>query len=65
MTKVLVQLSYIWFVLNKAFCCKRLYDVAKRLPSCHAKFYPDDGHFSLPLDRAEEIFETMREATAP
>jgi pimeloyl-ACP methyl ester carboxylesterase len=33
----------------------RLY--ARSIPGCKAVFYPDEGHFSLPINRMKEIFE--------
>ena len=30
---------------------------ASRLPHCVAHFIPGEGHYSLPFNRAEEIFE--------
>lgn len=33
--------------------------LAKAIPDCHAKFYEDDGHFSLAFNRLEEILEPM------
>ena len=29
--------------------------LAESIPGCHARFYPDDGHFSLPFGRLREI----------
>lgn len=29
--------------------------LAQSLPNCHATFYPEDGHFSLPYNRGREI----------
>ncbi len=32
---------------------------AQAIPNCRATFYPDDGHFSLVVDRMEEIVGTL------
>ena len=32
---------------------------AHSIPRCEATFYPDEGHFSLPFNRMEEIFDTV------
>lgn len=32
---------------------------AAAIPRCHAHFYPHDGHFSLPVNRMEEILGTL------
>ena len=31
--------------------------LAERIPNCQSRFYPDDGHFSLPYNRVEEILK--------
>ena len=33
--------------------------VAQSIPGCHARFYPDDGHYSLPVERMEEILAEL------
>ncbi|HYG35525.1 MAG TPA: alpha/beta hydrolase [Clostridia bacterium] len=33
--------------------------LAQTIPGCQAKFYPEDGHFSLPFNRTREIFEAL------
>jgi fermentation-respiration switch protein FrsA (DUF1100 family) len=33
--------------------------LAAALRQCRARFYPDEGHFSLPVRRAEEILATL------
>lgn len=32
---------------------------ARELPDCNARFFPDEGHISLVLNRGEEIFATL------
>lgn len=32
---------------------------ADTIPRCRARFLPDDGHFSLPINHAEEILRTL------
>jgi pimeloyl-ACP methyl ester carboxylesterase len=34
--------------------------LAKMIPGCDATFYPEDGHFSLPYGRVEEILQYAR-----
>ena len=36
--------------------------LAARLPHCHARFFPDEGHFSLPVNHAAEILRTLVES---
>jgi pimeloyl-ACP methyl ester carboxylesterase len=33
--------------------------LAAALPDCSARFYPDEGHFSLPVQKLEEILATL------
>ena len=33
--------------------------LADSVPGCEATFYPDDGHFSVLLNHAEDIFRTL------
>lgn len=33
--------------------------LAEAIPGCRARFLPDDGHFSLPVDHAEEILRAL------
>jgi len=33
--------------------------LAQVIPECRSTFYPEDGHFSLPYGRAEEILSTL------
>lgn len=33
--------------------------LAAALPDCRARFYPDEGHFSLPVRKLEEILATL------
>jgi len=33
--------------------------LAKNIPGCVARFYPEDGHFSLPFSRIREILEIL------
>jgi pimeloyl-ACP methyl ester carboxylesterase len=33
--------------------------LAAALPGCRARFYPDEGHFSLPVRRMEEILGAL------
>lgn len=35
--------------------------LAARLPRCHARFLPDEGHFSLPVNHAAEILRALIE----
>jgi pimeloyl-ACP methyl ester carboxylesterase len=34
--------------------------LAREIPGCEATFYPEDGHFSLPYGRMEEILRHGR-----
>ena len=34
--------------------------LARTIPDCRSRFLPDEGHFSLPLSRMEEILRTLR-----
>ena len=34
--------------------------LAATIPHCQARFYPEDGHFSLPFTRLPEILDTLR-----
>jgi len=36
-------------------------EVAARIPDCRATFFPDDGHFSIAIRRADEIVHAFRE----
>jgi len=36
--------------------------LANAVPGCRAKFFPDDGHFSLPVNRIEEILRALAAA---
>jgi hypothetical protein len=33
--------------------------LAAALPDCSARFYPDEGHYSLPVRRIEEILAAL------
>jgi pimeloyl-ACP methyl ester carboxylesterase len=33
--------------------------LAENIPNCSAKFYPEDGHFSLPFGRIREILKVV------
>jgi hypothetical protein len=33
--------------------------LAAALSGCRARFYPEEGHFSLPVRRIEEILATL------
>jgi pimeloyl-ACP methyl ester carboxylesterase len=33
--------------------------LARTIPACRAKFYPQDGHFSLPFTRMREILNPL------
>ena len=33
--------------------------VARAIPNCKAKFYPQEGHYSTMLNHLEEIFKTL------
>jgi pimeloyl-ACP methyl ester carboxylesterase len=33
--------------------------LARAIPNCQVKFYPEDGHFSLPFGRMDEILQTV------
>lgn len=35
-------------------------DLARTIPGCRSRFLPDEGHFSLPLRRMEDILRTLR-----
>ena len=35
--------------------------LAAAIPGCRAKFYPEEGHFSLPVRRMDEILAALRE----
>jgi pimeloyl-ACP methyl ester carboxylesterase len=35
-------------------------NLARSLPGCRSRFLPGEGHFSLPLNRMEEILRTLR-----
>jgi pimeloyl-ACP methyl ester carboxylesterase len=35
-------------------------ELAERIPGCRAKFYPEDGHLSLPFTRFREILSSIR-----
>lgn len=39
--------------------------LADTIPNCHARFYPQDGHFSLPFTRLREILEVRKEWGPP
>lgn len=34
-------------------------EVARRIPDCRAVFFPDEGHFSIAIHRAEEVVATF------
>jgi len=34
--------------------------LAQRLGNCHAKFYPDEGHFSVLANRSDELLAPLR-----
>jgi pimeloyl-ACP methyl ester carboxylesterase len=34
--------------------------LASRIPNCRARFYPEEGHFSLPFGRAKEILGMVK-----
>ena len=36
------------------------YFLAKNIPGCQARFYPEDGHFSLPFSRMREILGILK-----
>jgi pimeloyl-ACP methyl ester carboxylesterase len=33
--------------------------LARTIPDCRSRLFPDEGHFSLPLSRMEEILRTL------
>jgi hypothetical protein len=33
--------------------------LARSVPGCSATFFPEDGHFSLPVNRIDEILRTL------
>jgi pimeloyl-ACP methyl ester carboxylesterase len=34
-------------------------EVARRLPACEARWFPDDGHYSLPVERLGEVLRSL------
>jgi pimeloyl-ACP methyl ester carboxylesterase len=34
-------------------------EVARRLPACEARWFPDEGHYSLPVRRVREVLSTL------
>ncbi|MGH8616577.1 MAG: alpha/beta fold hydrolase [Burkholderiales bacterium] len=34
--------------------------IAAAVPGCRARFFPDEGHFSLPLNRMDDILESLK-----
>ena len=51
-----------WPLLYRVECGRYL---AGLIPQCHATFYPDDAHLSVPLRHQEEIFSALVAAGWP